>query len=52
MFTNGTFNSNEIEIINLNNQNNVEFTFNDENYTNHIRISIEDWETKTVYYSF
>lgn len=39
LFTNGTFNSNDIKIINLKNKSNIEFTFIDENDNNIISIN-------------
>lgn len=52
LFTNGTFDSNEIGVINLDDQNNVEFTFIDENDNNIIKVMTIGWETEMVNYSF
>ena len=51
LFTDGTFNSSDIKIINLDEQSNVEFTFIDENEHNIIRLSKIGWKTETVNYS-
>jgi len=51
LFTNGTFNSSDIKVINLDDQSNVEFTFIDENDYNVIRINSIGWKTEIVNYS-
>jgi hypothetical protein len=51
LFTNGTFDSNNIKIINLDNQSNVEFRFIDENDYNIIEINTIGWNTEIVNYS-
>jgi len=51
LFTNGTFNSSDIKIINLDDQSNVEFTFIDENDYNVIKINTIGWKTEIVNYS-
>ncbi|MEP5546197.1 hypothetical protein [Maribacter dokdonensis] len=49
LFTNGTFNSNEITITdNLNNDEPIDFSFISENDINIIHISSIGWETETV----
>jgi hypothetical protein len=51
LFTNGTFNSNAIKVINLDDQRNVEFTFINENDYNLIQLNTIGWKTETVTYS-
>lgn len=51
LFTNETYNSNDISVVDLDDQSAVEFTFQDENNTNLIRINTIGWETETVAYS-
>ncbi len=51
LFTNGTFNPNDIKVINLDDQSNLEFTFIDENDYNIIQINTIGWKTETVNYS-
>jgi len=51
LFTNGTFSSSDIKVINLDDQSNVAFTFIDENNYNVIRINTIGWETEIVNYS-
>lgn len=51
LFTNGTFNSIDIKVINLFDQKNVEFNFIDENDYNIISIGSIGWKTEIVYYS-
>ena len=51
LFTNGTFKSIDIKVINLDDQSNVEFTFIDENDYNIIQINTIGWKTETVNYS-
>lgn len=51
LFTNGTFDSNDIGVINLDNQSNIEFTFIDENDYNIIRINTIGWKTEIVNYA-
>lgn len=51
LFTNGTFNAMDIKVINLDNQENVEFTFIDEDDYNIIQINTIGWQTETVNYS-
>ena len=51
LFTNGTFNPNDIKVIDLEDQSNVEFTFIDENDYNIIRINTIGWQTEIVNYS-
>jgi len=51
LFTNGTYDPNDIRVINLDDQSNVEFTFIDENDYNVIRINTIGWETEIVNYS-
>jgi len=51
LFTNGSFNPNDINVVNLDNQANVEFTFIDENDYNMIRITTIGWESEIVNYS-
>lgn len=51
LFSNGTFNPNEIEIINLADDSSVDFTFLDENNINLIRINTIGWETEIINYT-
>ncbi|MGP1993182.1 hypothetical protein D9V96_014995 [Zobellia laminariae] len=51
LFTNETYNANDISVVDLDDQSAVEFTFQDENDTNLIRINTIGWETETVAYS-
>ncbi len=51
LFTNGTFDANDIKIINLDNQSNVEFIFIDENDYNIIGVNTIGWNTDIVNYS-
>lgn len=51
LFTNETYNANDISLVDLDDQSAVEFTFQDENNTNLIRINTIGWETETVAYS-
>jgi hypothetical protein len=51
LFTNGTFNSNDIKVINLDDQSKVEFTFIAENDYNIIQINTIGWNTEIVNYS-
>jgi len=51
LFTNGTFNSSNIKVINLDDQSKVAFTFIDENDHNIIAINTIGWKTETVNYS-
>ena len=51
LFTNGSFNPNDINVVNLVNQANVEFTFLDENEYNVIMINTIGWESEIVNYS-
>jgi len=51
LFTNGTFNSNDIKVINIDDQRNVQFTFIDENDYNIIQINTIGWKTEIVNYS-
>jgi len=48
LFTNGTYNSQEIEIINTSDNSIVEFTFIDENDINLIQITSIGWQTEMV----
>ena len=51
LFANGTYNSNDIKVINLDDQSKVEFTFIAENDYNIIQINTIGWKTETVNYS-
>jgi hypothetical protein len=51
LFTNGTFNSSDIKVINLADQSAVEFRFIDENDYNIIQINTIGWKTEIVNYS-
>jgi len=51
LFSNGTFNSNDIKVINIDDQSNVVFTFIDENDYNIIQINTIGWKTEIVHYS-
>ena len=51
LFTNGTFNSNDIKVINIDDQRNVQFTFIDETDYNIIQINTIGWKTEIVNYS-
>jgi len=51
LFTNGTLNSNDIKVINLDDQSKVQFTFIAENDYNLIQINTIGWKTETVNYS-
>ena len=51
LFTNGTFDSKDISVINLDDQSYVGFTFLDENNYNIISINTIGWETEVTYYS-
>ena len=51
LFTNGTFNSDDIKVIKLDDKSNVEFTFIDENDYNIIQINTIGWKTEIVNYS-
>ena len=51
LFTNGTFDSKDISVINLDDQSHVGFTFLDENNYNIIRINTIGWETEVINYS-
>ena len=51
LFTNGYFNSNDIRVLDANTQNNIEFSFIDENAINLISINTIGWKTETVNYS-
>lgn len=48
LFTNGTYNPDQIEIINTITNSRAEFTFNSENNINLIQISSIGWETEIV----
>ncbi|MDF4201367.1 hypothetical protein PXD56_00270 [Maribacter sp. SA7] len=48
LFTNETFNSNEISVINLTDNSNLEFDFIDENNLNLIQLNSIGWETEKV----
>ena len=50
LFTNKTFHQKDIEIINLNNQNSVKFSFIEENQYNIIEISNIGWKNEIVHY--
>lgn len=52
LFTNGTFNSADLEILNLADNTTVEFNFIDENNFNVIEINDIGWTTEIVNYSF
>jgi len=51
LFTNGTFSSSDIKVINLDDQSNIAFTFIDENDYNIIAINTIGWKTETANYS-
>ena len=51
LFTKGTFNSNDIKVINIDDQRNVQFTFIDENDYNIIQINTIGWKTEIINYS-
>lgn len=51
LFTNGTFDQNDIRVINLDSHSSVEFTFIDENDYDVIRINTIGWETEIINYS-
>lgn len=52
LFTNGTYNSADLEIINLADSTAVEYSFIDENNVNIIFINNIGWKTEIVNYSF
>lgn len=52
LFTNGTFNPNDIKVINRADQRAVEFAFISENDYNIILVHTIGWQTETVNYSF
>lgn len=51
LFTNGTFEPDQIEITTLENNENIDFSFIDENNANVIQIRSIGWETETVEFS-
>lgn len=51
LFTNSTFKSNDIKVVNLDDQSNVKFTFIDENDYNILQINIIGWKTEIVNYA-
>ncbi|SDS12299.1 hypothetical protein SAMN05216503_2045 [Polaribacter sp. KT25b] len=51
LFINNTFNKNEIQVINLTDNKNIDFTFIDENDYNILSINSISWQTETVEYS-
>lgn len=51
LFTNGTYNADDISLTNiLNNNSNIEFTFIDENDYNMIQVNTIGWQTEIVNY--
>lgn len=52
LFSNGTFNSSDIKIVNLSDDSNVEYTFIDENDINLIQNHTIGWGTEIINYSF
>jgi hypothetical protein len=51
LFSNGTFNSGDIEVLNIENQSNIEFAFIEENDYDMIVINTIGWKTEIVNYS-